>query len=187
MDLPSTMQWVEVDFPEIISYKQEILSTDEPRCRLERVALDLSQVTERRALFASLNDRAKKTAVMSEGLLIYFTTEEVAGLARDLASPLRFQSWIVDLASPGQLKLMQRSTGKQLSEANAAFKFGPPEGADFFKPFGWGPQEVRGILKTAAEFNRAPEELLALLPEPKRIPPNFPWTGVCLLRRNAGA
>jgi methyltransferase (TIGR00027 family) len=187
MDLPPSMQWMEIDFPEIISYKQEILSADQPRCHLERVALDLSQVADRRALFASLNGRAKKIAVMSEGLLIYFATEDVAGLARDLASPSKFQNWIVDLASPGQLKLMQRSTGKQLSEANAAFKFGPPEGADFFKPFGWEPKDVRGMLKTAAEFKRAPEELLALLPEPKRIPPNFPWTGVCLLQKNSGA
>ena len=26
MNLPSTLQWVEVDFPEIISYKEEILA-----------------------------------------------------------------------------------------------------------------------------------------------------------------
>ena len=46
MDLPPSMQWMEIDFPEIISYKQEILSADQPRCHLERVALDLSQVAD---------------------------------------------------------------------------------------------------------------------------------------------
>jgi methyltransferase (TIGR00027 family) len=184
MDLPAALQWVEVDFPEIISYKEEILASDQPKCVLERVALDLSQVTERRVLFATLNGRARKIAVMSEGLLIYFGKEDVSGLARDLAGAANFRDWIIDLASPGQLKLMQRSTGKQLSEANAGFKFGPPEGADFFRPFGWEPKDVRGMLKTAAEFKRAPDELLALLPEPKRIPPNFPWTGVCLLAKS---
>jgi hypothetical protein len=39
------------------------------------------------------------------------------------------------------------------------------------------------MLKTAAQFNRAPAELLALLPEPKTMPRNFPWTGVCLLNK----
>jgi hypothetical protein len=39
------------------------------------------------------------------------------------------------------------------------------------------------MLKTAAQFKRAPEELLSLLPEPKKIPPHFPWTGVCLLEK----
>jgi methyltransferase (TIGR00027 family) len=183
MDLPPTLQWVEVDFPEIVSYKEHILAGDKPKCRLERVALDLAQVSERQALFAALDARAEKIAIISEGLLIYFATEDVGVLSRDLASYAHFQNWIIDLASPGQLKLMERSMGKQLSEANAAFRFGPPEGVNFFRAHGWTSVDVRGMLKTAAELKRAPEELLALLPEPKRIPPNFPWTGVCLLQK----
>ena len=42
MDLNSKLRWVEVDFPEIISYKEEILAEEKPRCCLERVRLDLS-------------------------------------------------------------------------------------------------------------------------------------------------
>jgi len=38
-------------------------------------------------------------------------------------------------------------------------------------------------LKTAAQFKRAPVELLSLLPEPKGTPGNYPWTGVCLLKK----
>jgi len=183
MNLPSTLQWVEVDLPDIIAYKQEILGNEKPRCRLERISLDLSEVPARRRLFAELNARASKVIVASEGLLIYFTAEEVASLARDLAAGKHFQNWIIDLASPGQLRLMQRTTGKQLSEAGAAFKFGPPEGANFFTPYGWEPKDVQGMLKTAAQCKRAPAELLSLLPEPKGLPGNYPWTGVCLLRK----
>jgi methyltransferase (TIGR00027 family) len=183
MDVSPALDWVEVDFPEIISYKEEILRNDRPRCRLERVSLDLFDVSGRRSFFASLNGRAKSIVVMSEGLLIYFAPADVSALARDLFDTPHFRSWIIDLASPGQLKLMQRSTGKQLSEANAGFQFGPAEGADFFKASGWEPKDVQGMLKTAAHFGRAPEELLSLLPEPKRIPPHFPWTGVCLLEK----
>lgn len=183
MDLPATLQWVEVDLPEIIAYKEEILADEEPCCRLERVSLNLSDVMARRELFTKLDARAKKIVVASEGLLIYFTAEEVASLAKDLASGKHFESWIIDLASPGQLRLMQRTTGKQLSEVGAAFKFGPVEGANFFAPFGWVQKEVRGILKTAAQLNRAPVELLSLLPEPKGNPGNYPWTGVCQLGR----
>jgi methyltransferase (TIGR00027 family) len=183
MELPSTLQWVEVDLPDIISYKQEILASENPRCRLERISLDLSDGPARRKLFTDLNSRATKIVVASEGLLIYFTAEEVASLARDLAAGKRFQSWIIDLASPGQLRLMQRTTGKQLSEAGAAFKFGPPEGAGFFAPHGWEPKDVQGLLKTAAQCGRAPAELLSLLPEPTGKFGNYPWTGVCLLNK----
>lgn len=183
MELPSSVQWVEVDLEELISYKQEVLAGETPRCRLERVSLDLSDVSARRQLFEELNTRAAKIAVVSEGLLIYFTPEDVGSMASDLAAGKHFRSWVIDLASPGQLKLMQRTTGKDLSEAGAAFKFGPPEGPEFFVPHGWEPRDVQGILKTAAQLKRAPAELLSLLPEPKRIPGNYPWTGVCLLEK----
>jgi methyltransferase (TIGR00027 family) len=183
MNLPATLHWVEVDFQEIITYKEDILANEKPHCGLERISLDLSDVTVRRELFARLNARATKVVVASEGLLIYFPAEDVASLAIDLAAQNRFQTWIIDLASPGQLRLMQRTTGKQLSEAGAGFKFGPPEGANFFAPYGWQATDVQGMLKTAAEFNRAPAELLALLPEPKGNPGNYPWTGVCQLEK----
>ncbi|HEY4777778.1 MAG TPA: SAM-dependent methyltransferase [Candidatus Acidoferrales bacterium] len=183
MDLTSTLQWVEVDLPEIVSYKEEVLGNEKPKCRLERVSLDLSDAAGRRELFAELDRRATNITVVTEGLLIYFSAEEVASLAGDLAVGEHFRNWIIDLASPGQLKLMQRSTGKQLSEANAAFKFGPPEGANFFVPYGWKPTNIQGFLKTAARLGRAPQELLSLLPEPKGPLVNYPWTGVCLLKR----
>jgi methyltransferase (TIGR00027 family) len=183
MHLPAALQWVEVDLPEIVAFKEQILANETPHCQLERVSLDLSDVAARRELFARLDSRARKVVVASEGLLIYFTTEEVASLAKDLAAGKHFESWIIDLASPGQLRLMQRTTGKQLSEAGAAFRFGPHEGANFFMPYGWGPKDVQGMLKTAAQFKRAPIELLALLPEPQGNPGNYPWTGVCLLKR----
>jgi methyltransferase (TIGR00027 family) len=183
MQLPANLQWVEVDLPEIIAYKEEILAKEKPKCQLDRISLDLSDGSARRKLFEDLNRRASKIVVASEGLLIYFAPDEVASLARDLSAAPHFLSWVVDLASPGQLKLMQRSTGKQLSEAGAAFKFGPAEGANFFKAHGWKSSDVQGMLKTAAQFKRAPVELLSLLPEPKGLPGNYPWTGVCLLKR----
>lgn len=183
MQVPPTLNWIEVDFPEIVSYKEEILANEQPKCRLERISLDLTDLGARRSLFANLDRKGARVIVMSEGLLIYFTAEEVGALANDLAAGAHFQSWIIDLASPGQLKLMQRTTGKQLSEAGAAFKFGPPEGPNFFMPYGWEPKDVQGFLKTAAQLQRAPAELLSLLPEPKGLPGNFPWTGVCLLHK----
>jgi methyltransferase (TIGR00027 family) len=78
MNLPSTLQWVEVDLPDIVSYKDEILGKEKPRCRLERISLDLSDAPGRRQLFSEIDARAKKIVVASEGLLIYFATEDVA-------------------------------------------------------------------------------------------------------------
>ena len=184
MELPTTLQWVEVDLPEIISYKEEILADEKPRCQLQRISLDLSDVPGRHKLFADLDRRAEKIVVLTEGLLIYFTAEQVGSFARDLAAGTHFQSWIIDLASPGQLKLMQRTSGTQLSQAGAAFKFAPAEGAKFFTSHGWEPRDVQGLLKTAAQFKRSPKGLLPMnVDSLEGVPENFLWTGVCLLTK----
>jgi methyltransferase (TIGR00027 family) len=185
MKLPASLQWIEVDLPGILDYKEEILANEKPTCALERIRLDLADHNARRTLFAGLNRRAKKILVLTEGLLIYLSDEEVAALARDLASGASFQRWIMDLGSPGLLKMMQKTTGKHLREVGAPFKFAPAEGPAFFAPHGWEPMEVKAVLQTAAQFKRPPLllRLLARLPERKGPAGNRPWSGVCLFRR----
>ncbi|HXY25871.1 MAG TPA: SAM-dependent methyltransferase [Candidatus Acidoferrum sp.] len=185
MNLPASLQWIEVDLPEILEYKEEVLGSDKPVCLLERIRLDLSDSNARRGLFANLNQRAKKILLLTEGLLIYLSAEEVVALARDLGAGENFQRWIMDLTSPGLLKMMQRTTGKHLNEVGAPFKFAPAEGPDFFKPHGWEPAEVKGLLKVATKFKRPPLllRILGHLPEKKGPAGNQPWSGVCLFRR----
>jgi hypothetical protein len=43
--------------------------------------------------------------------------------------------------------------------------------------------DVQGLLQTAAKFNRSPKELRPVVLDPNCIPANFPWTGVCLLKK----
>jgi methyltransferase (TIGR00027 family) len=185
MALPATLQWIEVDLPEILAYKEAILANDKPSCALERIRLDLSDGNARRALFAALNRRANKVLVLTEGLLIYLGAEEVALLAKDLAVNSHFERWVMDLSSPGLLKMMQRTTGKQLSKVGAPFKFAPVEGPAFFAAHGWEPADVQGLLKTATRFGRPPFflRLLGRLPEKKGPVGNRPWAAVCLFRK----
>src|SRR5262249_24123724 len=71
MDLPATLRWVEVDLPDILDYKEEILARANatPRCALERVRLDLSNHDARRGLFNRLGREATHAAVVAEGLV----------------------------------------------------------------------------------------------------------------------
>lgn len=185
MKLPDSLQWIEVDLPEILAYKEDILVGEKPACALERIRMDLADRNARQTLLANLNQRAKKILVLTEGLLIYLSAEEVAALARDLATGGNFQRWILDLGSPGLLKMMQKTTGKHLSNVGAAFKFAPAEGPPFFVPHGWEPAEIKGVLKAAAQFKRPPLllRLLARLPETKGPAGSRPWSGVCLFRK----
>jgi methyltransferase (TIGR00027 family) len=155
MNLPASLQWVEVDLPTMIDYKEGILRDEKPRCALQRVRMDLADVPARRKLFQDLGGKAKSALVLSEGLLAYLTRDEVSALGRDLASPPSFRDWAIDLCSPGLLKMLQKQL-PILGDAGSPLKFGPEEGPEFFTASGWKPVEVYSMLKTAAKIKRLP-------------------------------
>jgi methyltransferase (TIGR00027 family) len=189
MPLPPSLQWIEIDLPEILAYKQEVLAGEKPKCSLECISIDLADVHTRREVFARLGQRAKRAATVTEGFLIYLSAQEVGALGSDLAQIPSFESWIVDLASPGLLRLLQKHLSAQLAPSGSALKFAPAQGPFFFAPFGWTPVEVRSLLKTAARLQRLSLTmwLLSLLPESSGAQGSWPWGGVCLLGRQAGA
>jgi methyltransferase (TIGR00027 family) len=182
MNLPVSLQWIEIDLPGILDYKEEILGNDKPVCALERIRLDLSDANARREVFAKLGTRGSKALVISEGLIVYFTADEVGALAEDLAAPVSFQRWVTDLCSPGLLKLLKEKMGKEMGDS-AVLKFAPPEGPPFFGPHGWKPLEVRSFMKTAAKLKRLPIflKIISLLPESNGAQGSRPWAGACLM------
>jgi len=186
MTLPPHLQWVEVDLPDLLAYKTERLAGETPRCVLERVALDLSDVAARRELFDGLSARAKSVMIVSEGLVVYLAPEEVVALATDLARTPRFNRWALDMVSPALMRMMLKTMGQELQHAGAPFKFAPNEGPAFFARAGWKPLEVRSLLHTAATLKRLSwrMRLFALLPDSAGRVPSSPWGGVCLFEKN---
>jgi methyltransferase (TIGR00027 family) len=187
MDLPASLRWVEVDQPDLLDDKEEILGDATPVCALERVRLDLSNADARRGLFSRIGRSAKQVLVLSEGLLIYLMPGEVGELAKDLATPSSVQHWAVDICSPGLLAMMRERMADLVNEAGAPFLFAPAEGPPFFMAYGWTPIAVRSLMKTAAKLERLPLALrmFSMLPEPSGAQGSRPWSAVCLLARSA--
>ncbi|HLJ75363.1 MAG TPA: SAM-dependent methyltransferase [Thermoanaerobaculia bacterium] len=185
MQLPSSLQWVEIDLPDILDYKRDILKNEKPVCRLERIPLDLANPVSRRGVFEELARVSKRALIISEGLLVYLTSDEVCALARDLAGQPKFQRWATDLTNPALLKMLQKQIGSRLDQAGAPLKFGPEEGPRYFEKCGWKPIDVRGMLHTAAKLHRLSWlfRLFALFPDSKGAKPKAIWGGVVLLAR----
>jgi len=186
MELPSSLQWVEVDLPEMMDYKEQMLADAKPVCRLERVRLDLADVAARNKLFAQLGSRAKKVLIVSEGLLIYLTRPQVEQLAEDLAKVPSIQRWVTDLANPVILKMIQKNMGQRLAAANAPLHFGPVEGPTFFEKHGWRVISFESYLHNAARLRRVNWlfRFFAKISDPRKYVPNRPWSAAVLLGKN---
>jgi methyltransferase (TIGR00027 family) len=182
MSLPASLQWVEVDFPEMIKHKQTILHTEKPNCRLESISMDLTNREARLALFKRLGSQTNKALIVSEGLIGYLDDDEVGTLATDLSAQQSFHRWVFDLMSPGLLVMANEKIGDVLEKANAPLKFAPASGEAFFLVYGWKSLESKSKLKTAATLNRLSEQMMgfAAIPEPEGPKGAFPWSGVCL-------
>jgi methyltransferase (TIGR00027 family) len=187
MDLPPTLRWVEVDLPDLVAHKEEVLRGAQPVCRLERVALDLSDVAARRRLFAELGDGAERVTVLTEGLLVYLSADEVVELGKDLAAPASFRRWTTDLVLPPLLKMLQRQVGTSLRDAGAPLRFGPAEGPAFFTRSGWQPIEATSMLHAGAKLKRLPFWMrpFALFPDSHGTKPRQIWGGTVLLDKVA--
>jgi methyltransferase (TIGR00027 family) len=154
LPLPRSLRWVEADFPDVIEYKQEQLKGERPGCVLEHVGIDLTDVGRRRALFSRIGAAARRVLVVSEGLLIYLTPEQVAALAADLAAPASFRWWLLDLASPRLLRMMEKTWGRAVAAGNAPFQFAPAEGSQFFQAQGWQEAEFRSMWEESLRLKR---------------------------------
>lgn len=135
MALPPALRWVEVDFPQMVAFKDAALADEKPACALERIPLDLSDRDARRALFARLGSEAKRVLVITEGVILYLTNEEAGSLAEDLAAVPQFEAWIQDFHLGPMRNRLPRGWAKKLKAA--PFRFDGTGWFDFFRQRGW--------------------------------------------------
>ena len=154
LDLPGSVHWIEVDFPDMISYKEAKLAGVKPVCSLERIKLDLNNNTARIRLFERINHDAKRVLVITEGLLVYLNHSDVASLASDLSSQSKFRWWIIDILTPFLLEWLLKRNFSRFREGSVQMRFAPEEGADFFQRFGWLESESRSVSKEARRLKR---------------------------------
>jgi methyltransferase (TIGR00027 family) len=161
MDLPSSLLWVEADYPRMIEYKNSRLSGHTPRCRLERVGVDLADDAERRRVLADIDSRATKLLILTEGVIVYLPEAAVGVLADDLKALQHARCWIIEYLSPQALKFRERSEITQRTK-NAPFRFKPADWFGFFREHGWGLKEIRHFSEQGKRLKRPPQFPLRL-------------------------
>jgi methyltransferase (TIGR00027 family) len=155
MALPPTLRWFDVDLPGILGYKVGGLR-ECPACVYDAVSADLTKPSERRDVFSRIGAAAGRALVVTEGLLVYLSEEEVGDLAQDLHAVPAFRWWLLDLIAPRLKKMLDRRWGSSLDAARAPFRFAPAESTRFFERFGWREAEYRSTLEEAIRLRRGP-------------------------------
>ncbi|HKQ62830.1 MAG TPA: class I SAM-dependent methyltransferase [Candidatus Polarisedimenticolaceae bacterium] len=154
--LPAETHWFHVDLPPLVDDVQRQLEGERPRCALEFVPADLTMSVERRELLARVARAGGPVLAVSEGLLVYLQPEQVAALARELAAEPALRYWLIDLAAPELLKMLQKKWQSSLAPGGAPMVFAPRDGTRWFEPWGWREVEFRSMWEEALRLERAP-------------------------------
>ena len=97
LDLPADLRWIEVDFPDMLDYKEAHMAGETLRCRRERLTADLNDAAQRRAM---IDAAGQQTALMiTEGLLLYLPAGTVEALAAETRDHGAVAHWISDIST----------------------------------------------------------------------------------------
>jgi len=153
MALPPSLLWIEADSPQIVDYKAERLRGEAPRCRLERVEVDLADAPARRKLLAEVDARAAKLLVLTEGVIPYLAEAQAGALADDLRALEHLAGWIVDYVSP-QAAANRDRMGMERAMRNAPFRFAPRDPFAFWRAHGWRVKTIRYLEEEGRRLGR---------------------------------
>jgi methyltransferase (TIGR00027 family) len=189
LPLPSSLRWLHVDLPDMVDYFRAQMAGETPHCELEFIAADMRDADAKRDVFTHAATHGP-VLVITEGLLVYLESDQVAGLARDLHDIARATWWLTDLASPMLLKFLEKQWAPKLKEGNAPFRFGPAEGTAFFAPFGWREAEFRSTWDESFRLQRTMRgawlwKLLSHLQSKEKQEAGRRMSGIVLLQRDA--
>ena len=190
MQLPASLRWIEVDYPGMIEHKETVLADQTPRCRLQRLKLDLSRGDDRRRLLATINADGAKILIITEGVIPYLSNEDAGALAIDLRAQSHVGRWIVDYYDDRVLDYIKKSRHHKKQMQNAPFLFRPGDWHAFFAQRGWGVRDMRYFGETAARLHRPSpmpwwQRLLFRMAPPERRAAMTRMLGYAVLEPNA--
>ncbi len=185
LELPPTLRWLHVDLPDMVEYFRGHMAAETPRCEVEFVAADLREAEPRRAAIARALGHGP-VLVITEGLLVYLESAQVADLAREIHTLGPGTLWMGDLASPRLLRMLERNWQRNLQQGNAPFRFGPAENTGFFAPLGWRELAFRSTWAEALRLKRTMRgawmwQLLSRLQSAKQRDAMHRMSGIMLL------
>jgi methyltransferase (TIGR00027 family) len=153
MELPASLRWIEVDFPSMIEYKTERLRDQQPVCRLEHVALDLTDAEARRTFLKRIGQESGCVAVLTEGVLPYLTKEAVGELADEIHAIPQLRYWIQDYYKRGNVRQSMPLPWREKLRA-APMRFDVDDWFTFFAAHGWRVKEHVTMMEQARRVGR---------------------------------
>ena len=182
LDLLPDLRWIEVDFPEMLDYKDAIMSAIPPRCRRERMTADLNDAAQRRAVYAAVG--SAPALMITEGLLMYLPAATVEALAAEPPQESGIAWWLADINTTAFSQALGGQFNRSVSHVRAADAVPGERILEMALRHGWTTAARRSYLTDMAFAEPRIKRMFGDRPRPD--PPPIPLddpTGVHLFAR----
>jgi len=173
LDLPPALRWIEVDFPAMLEYKDAVMASENPKCRLERMAADLNDRSQRHAVFSAAGKG--HGLIVTEGLLMYLPAENVEALAAEASAMSGIRYWLLDATSPELDRRMEVHSRNAFDHVRAENHLDGIQILEVLLRNGWTTVRhrsyTRDSMEVAGERIRAMMAARAANPAPQPPPP----------------
>jgi methyltransferase (TIGR00027 family) len=182
LDLPASLRWIEVDFQDMLDYKTAAMAGEAPKCRLERIAADLNDPTQRQAVFAAAGSAT--ALLITEGLLMYLPASTVDAFATESVTMSGVRYWLMDCSSMDLARQIGLDSRGTIQNVRAAGHLEGVQILETVQRHGWKPMRFlsysRDAREYAAERIQAAVQAFAASGRPLPTPPPDDPSGVYL-------
>lgn len=177
LELPSNLRWIEIDFADVLDYKERIMSGEAPRCCRERLSADLNEPAQRRAVYEAAG--MAPALMITEGLLLYLPAPTIDALAAETRKQSGIAHWISDLTTSAFTKALGGGDAMQaIRHVQASDSLKGEQILEVLRRHGWTTGARRSYI-TDCEFvmERVRRQMGGAEPPRPVLPPEDP-TGV---------
>jgi methyltransferase (TIGR00027 family) len=170
LELPPALRWIEVDFADMLDYKDGIMAGETPRCRRERLSADLNDRDQRQATYQAVGP--SPALMITEGLLMYLPAATVEALATEAWQECGIAHWISDVSTTAFTKAIGGADEMRSFRSVQASDFlAGEEILEVVRQKGWVTAARRSYIPDMAFAARRIERMMAGKPRPE--PPPF--------------
>ena len=178
LDLPSDLRWIEIDFADVLDYKERLMSGETPRCRRERLTVDLNDPAQRHVMYEAAG--SAPSLMISEGLLLYLPAATVEALAAESCGHGGVAHWISDITTSAFSNALAAGadTMQAIRHVQASDALKGEQILEVLQRYGWKTSAMRSYISDVGfVMERIRRTMGGATPPPPPVPPNDP-TGV---------
>jgi methyltransferase (TIGR00027 family) len=178
LDLQRNLRWIEIDFADVLDYKDRLMSGETPRCRRERLTIDLNNPVQHSAMYEAAG--SVPALMITEGLLLYLPAATVKALATESSNQSGVRHWISDVTTSAFSRVLGggADTMQPIRHLQASDALNGEQILDVIRRHGWTTSSQRSyITDVGFVLERVRRMMGGATPPPLPYPPGDP-TGV---------